>query len=97
MDIVLEHGGDDLRDEGEVWEIVTEPNAFEGVLNGVKAANIAVASSEVTMLASTYTKLEGPAANQMLRLLEVLEDFDDTQNVYSNFDMDAEQMEQVAG
>ena len=70
---------------------------FEGVLNAVKAANIAVASSEVTMLASTYTKLEGPAANQMLRLLEALEDFDDTQNVYSNFDMDAEQMEQVAG
>jgi YebC/PmpR family DNA-binding regulatory protein len=97
MDIVLEHGGEDLRDEGDVWEIVTEPNAFEGVLTGVKAANIAVASSEVTMLASTYTKLEGPAANQMIRLLEALEDFDDTQNVYSNFDMDAEQMEHVAG
>jgi YebC/PmpR family DNA-binding regulatory protein len=97
MDIVLEHGGEDLRDEGEVWEIVTEPNAFEGVLTAVKAANIPVASSEITMLASTYTKLEGPAANQMIRLLEALEDFDDTQNVYSNFDMDAEQMEQVAG
>jgi transcriptional/translational regulatory protein YebC/TACO1 len=53
--------------------------------------------SEVTMIASTYTKLEGSAANQMIRLLEALEDFDDTQNVYSNFDMDAEQMEQVAG
>ena len=66
-------------------------------MNAVKAAKIAVASSEVTMLASTYTKLEGPAANQMLRLLEVLEDFDDTQNVYSNFDMDAEQMAQMAG
>jgi YebC/PmpR family DNA-binding regulatory protein len=97
MDIVLEHGGDDLRDEGEVWEIVTEPSAFEGVLNAVKAANIPTASGEITMLASTYTKLEGPAANQMIRLLEALEDFDDTQNVYSNFDMDAEQMEQVAG
>ena len=97
MDIVLEHGGEDLRDEGEVWEIVTDPHGFEGVLNGVKAANITVASSEVTMLASTYTKLEGPAANQMIRLLEALEDFDDTQNVYSNFDMDAEQMAHMAG
>ena len=97
MDIVLEHGGEDLHDEGEAWEIVTDPNAYEGVLNAVKAAKIAVASNEVTMLASTYTKLEGPAANQMLRLLEALEDFDDTQNVYSNFDMDAEQMEQMAG
>ena len=97
MDIVLEHGGEDLRDEGEVWEIVTEPHAFEGVVNAVKAAKIPVASSEVTMLASTYTKLEGQQANAMIRLLEALEDFDDTQNVYSNFDMSAEQMEQVAG
>ena len=53
--------------------------------------------NEVTMVASTYTKLDGPAVGQMLRLLEALEDFDDTQNVYSNFDMTAEQMEQVAG
>jgi YebC/PmpR family DNA-binding regulatory protein len=97
MDIVLEHGGEDLRDEGDMWEITTEPNGYEGVLNAVKAAKIPVTSSEVTMLASTYTKLEGAAANQMIRLLEALEDFDDTQNVYSNFDMSAEQMEQVAG
>ena len=97
MDIVLEHGGEDLRDEGEVWEIVTDPHAYEAVLGGVKAANIPTVSSEVTMLASTYTKLEGQQANAMIRLLEALEDFDDTQNVYSNFDMSAEQMEQVAG
>jgi YebC/PmpR family DNA-binding regulatory protein len=97
MDIVLEHGGDDLSDEGDVWEVLTEPAGFEAVLNAVKAAKIPTLSAEVTMVASTYTKLEGAAANQMIRLLEVLEDFDDTQNVYSNFDMDAEQMEQVAG
>jgi transcriptional/translational regulatory protein YebC/TACO1 len=97
MDIVLEHGGEDLRDEGENWEILTDPGAYEGVLKAVKAANIPTVMSEVTMIASTYTKLEGTAANQMIRLLEALEDFDDTQNVYSNFDMDAEQMEQVAG
>src|SRR3954452_15144733 len=97
MNIVLEHGGEDLRDEGDVWEVVTEPNAFEAVVAAVKAANIPVASSEVTMLASTYTKLEGQQGNAMIRLLEALEDFDDTQNVYSNFDMSSEQMEQVAG
>jgi YebC/PmpR family DNA-binding regulatory protein len=97
MDIVLEHGGEDLNDEGETWEIVTEPGTLEAVATAVKAAGIAILSSEVTMLASTYTKLEGSAANQMLRLLEVLEDCDDTQNVYSNFDMDADQMEQAAG
>ena len=53
--------------------------------------------SEVTMLASTYQKLEGNAANQMMRLLEALEDLDDVQNVHSNFDMSAEQMEHAAG
>jgi YebC/PmpR family DNA-binding regulatory protein len=97
MDIVLEHGGEDLRDEGESWEIITEPNALEAVANAVKAAGIPTVMSEVTMVASTYTKLEGQPANQMVRLLEALEDLDDVQNVHSNFDMDAEQMEHAAG
>ena len=93
MDIVLEHGGEDLNDEGDSWEILTDPGSYEAVLNAVKAAGIPTVASEVTMIASTYTKLEGAAANQMIRLLETLEDLDDTQNVYSNFDMDAEQVE----
>jgi transcriptional/translational regulatory protein YebC/TACO1 len=97
MDIVLEHGGEDLNDEGESWEIITDPGSYEAVLGGVRAAKIPTVMSEVTMVASTYTKLEGTAANQMMRLLEALEDCDDTQNVYSNFDMDAEQMEHAAG
>jgi transcriptional/translational regulatory protein YebC/TACO1 len=97
MDIVLEHGGEDLNDEGDTWEILTDPPAYEAVLGAIKAAGIATVMSEVTMVASTYTKLEGNAANQMIRLLEALEDCDDTQNVYSNFDMDAEQMEHAAG
>ena len=97
MEIVLEHGGEDLNDEGESWEIITDPASYEAVLNAVKAAKIPVAMSEVTLLASTYTKLEGAPASQMIRLMEALEDCDDTQNVYSNFDMDAEQMEHAAG
>ncbi len=97
MDIVLEAGGEDLNDEGDTWEIITDPGSYEAVLNAVKAAKIPTVMSEVTMIASTYTKLEDAPAKQMMRLLEALEDFDDTQNVYSNFDMDAEQMEQVAG
>jgi YebC/PmpR family DNA-binding regulatory protein len=97
MEIVLEHGGEDLNDEGESWEILTDPSAYEAVLGAVKAAKISTVMNEVTMVASTYTKLEGSQANQMLRLLDALEDLDDTQNVYSNFDMDAEQMEAAAG
>jgi len=97
MDIVLEHGGEDLNDEGDSWEIVSDPASHEAVAAAVKAAGIPMVMNEITMVASTYTKLEGSAANQMVRLLEVLEDCDDTQNVYSNFDMDADQMEQAAG
>ncbi len=97
MDLVLENGGEDLNDEGETWEVVTDPGAHEAVSAAIKAAGIPTVMSEVTMVASTYTKLEGTAASQMVRLLEVLEDLDDVQNVYSNFDMDAEQMEHAAG
>ena len=97
MDIVLEHGGEDLNDQGNTWEIVTDPASHEAVTAAVKAAGISTVMSEVTMVASTYTKLEGNTASQMIRLLEALEDCDDTQNVYSNFDMDADQMEKLAG
>jgi YebC/PmpR family DNA-binding regulatory protein len=97
MDIVLEHGGEDLNDEGDTWEIITDTGSYEGVANAVKAAGIPTVMSEVTMIASTYTKLEGATANQMVRLLEALEDLDDVQNVHSNVDMDAEQMEHAAG
>src|SRR5579885_875605 len=97
MNIVLEAGGEDLNDEGDTWEIITDPAAFEAVAQAVRDANIETTMSEVTMVATTYTKLEGSAAAQMIRLLEALEDHDDTQNVYSNFDMDAKQLEEVAG
>jgi len=97
MDIVLEHGGEDLSDQGDTWEITTEPAAHEAVAEAVKAAGIPTVMSEVTMIASTYTRLEGTAAGQMVRLLDALEDSDDVQNVYSNFDMDAAQMEHAAG
>ena len=97
MDLVLEHGGEDLSDEGDTWEITTDPASYETVLAGVRAAGIPTVVSEVTMLASTYQRLEGNQANQMVRLLEALEDLDDVQNVYSNFDMDAAQMEHAAG
>ena len=97
MDLVLEAGGDDLRDEGDAWEIVTDPGAFDAVVQAIRGAKIETQVAEVTMLADTYTHLEGAAAAQMVRLLEALEDQDDVQNVYSNFDMDANQFEEVAG
>jgi transcriptional/translational regulatory protein YebC/TACO1 len=79
------------------WEILTDPAAYHAVLDAIHAAKIETSHAEITMIASTYTKLEGAAANQMIRLIEALEDHDDVQNVYSNFDMDAKQLEEVAG
>jgi transcriptional/translational regulatory protein YebC/TACO1 len=96
MDIVLEAGGDDIRDEGDVWEIYTAQNAFEPVSKAIREAGITPEHAEVTMVASTYQKLEGTTASAMVRLLEQLEEYDDVQNVYSNFDMDEKQMEAAA-
>ena len=87
-EIALEAGADDLADEGDTWEVITGPKEYDAVLEAIKAAGITPEHSEVTMIASTYQKLEGTQATAMMRLLETLEDLDDTQNVYTNFDMD---------
>jgi YebC/PmpR family DNA-binding regulatory protein len=97
MSLVLENGGDDLRDDGNDWEIVTDPSGFEQVLNAIKGAGIETSVAEVSMIPQNYIKLEGQAANTMIRLLEALEDHDDVQHVYSNFDVDTKQLEEVAG
>jgi YebC/PmpR family DNA-binding regulatory protein len=91
-EIVLEAGADDLNDDGDYWEILTSPKDFDAVLQAVKGAKLETESAEVTMVPSTYQKLEGTQASAMMRLLETLEDLDDTQNVYSNFEMDEAQV-----
>ncbi len=97
MNVVLEAGGEDLKDDGETWEVITEPSAYESVLEAVKKAGIAPASSSVAMIPQTYIKLEGAQAAQMIRLIEALEDHDDVQNVHANFDIDQKLLEEVAG
>ena len=97
MNIVLDAGADDLKDDGESWEVLTDPSAYEAVLEAVKKAGITPEVAEIGMIPQTYTKLEGQQANTMIRLLEALEDHDDVQHVYSNFDIDQKQLEEVAG
>ena len=97
MNVVLENGGDDLKDDGENWEVLTDPGAYEAVLEAVKKAGITPAASEVAMIPQNYIKLEGAQANTMIRLIEALEDHDDVQHVYSNFDVDLKHLEEVAG
>ena len=96
MNVVLESGGEDLRDDGENWEVITDPHGYESVLEAVKKGNFAVTTSEVAMLPQNYIKLEGQQATQMIRLVEALEEHDDVQHVYSNFDVDLKQLEEVA-
>ncbi|HEV2022761.1 MAG TPA: YebC/PmpR family DNA-binding transcriptional regulator [Terriglobales bacterium] len=96
MNIVLEAGGEDLRDDGENWEILTDPQHYESVLEAVKKAGIQPTLSEISMVPQNYIKLEGAAAAQMIRLVEALEEHDDVQHVYSNFDIDQKQLEAVA-
>ncbi|HVP43927.1 MAG TPA: YebC/PmpR family DNA-binding transcriptional regulator [Terriglobales bacterium] len=96
MGVVLDAGAEDLRDDGENWEVVTDPHSYEPVLAAVKKANLPVTTSEIAMLPQTYVKLEGQQAGTMIRLLEALEDHDDVQHVYSNFDIDQKALEEVA-
>src|SRR5271157_2280073 len=97
MNIVLESGGEDLNDDGESWEIVTDPHSFEAVLEAVKKAGIEPASSSIAFIPQNYIKLEGAAAGTMIRLMEALEEHDDVQNVHANFDIDQKLLEEVAG
>src|SRR6266496_3301171 len=97
MNIVLEHGGEDLVDDGDTWSVLTDPSAYEAVLEAIKAAGITPEHSELGMIPSNYIKLEGQQARTMLRLMEVMEDHDDVQNVYTNADIDEKVMEEVAG
>jgi YebC/PmpR family DNA-binding regulatory protein len=96
MNLVLEAGGEDLKDDGESWEIITDPHAFEPVVEALKKANIKPTTSEIGMIPQNYIKLEGTQATTMIRLVEALEEHDDVQHVWSNFDVDLKQLEEVA-
>ncbi|MCL5745188.1 MAG: YebC/PmpR family DNA-binding transcriptional regulator [Acidobacteria bacterium] len=96
MGIVLDAGADDIRNDGTNWEVISAPEAHDAVLNAIHNAKIETASAEVGMIPKNLVKLEGKNAGAMLRLSEALEDHDDVQNVYSNFDIDEKEMEALA-
>jgi YebC/PmpR family DNA-binding regulatory protein len=95
LEIILEEGADDLRDAGDQWEIVTEPEALAGVRSALEGAGVQVASGELTMLPQTGVPVGKDKAESVLRLIEALEDLDDVQNVYSNFDIPEEILAQA--
>jgi YebC/PmpR family DNA-binding regulatory protein len=87
MTQALDAGAEDMQTEDENFVITTAPNDFEKVKKALEDAGVALDVAETTMIPQTYVKLEGKEASQMLRLVETLEDNDDVQNVYANFDI----------
>jgi YebC/PmpR family DNA-binding regulatory protein len=96
MNLALEAGAEDIKSDESNYEIITTPHDFENVKNKVKENGIEMALSEVTMVPQSYIRLEGKEAEQMLKLVEALEDHDDVQKVYANFDIPDEIMEKVS-
>ncbi len=96
MNLVLEAGADDLRDDGDQWEILSAPEANMGVIGALENAKIPMASSGIAMIPKNLVMVSGKQASAMLRLTENLEEHDDVQSVFSNMDIDEKEMEALA-
>ena len=93
MEIAIEAGADDFKDEGDNWEIISTPELFEEIRAAVTATGVQPMSAQIAMLPKNLVKLEGKQAQRMIKLMDVLEDQDDVQNLWSNFDVDAKEIE----
>ncbi len=96
LDIILEAGAEDLREDGSNYEIFTPPDKYEDVVEALKNNKIEIAASNLGQIPQNYVKLEGKQAQQLLHLMEELEDHDDVQNVWANFDIDEEEIAQYS-
>src|SRR5580765_6037161 len=96
MEVALEGGAEDVREAGDILEVLTAPEQFDRVKEALDAAKIVAASAEVTSIPSSTVAISGKPAEQMVRLLEAVEDHDDVQNVSSNMDIAAEELERLS-
>lgn len=96
MAIALDAGADDIRDQDGAWEILSAPEAHEAVLKAVEDAKIETDSAEIAMVPKNTIKLEGKNAQAMLKLFDVLDEHDDVQNVYGNYEVDEAEVEALA-
>jgi YebC/PmpR family DNA-binding regulatory protein len=92
LELALEAGAEDLNDSESSWEIVTDPSALAAVRDALRAAGIEVFSAELTMLPQSTIPVDGGEARRVLQLIDALEDLEDVQNVYANFDIPEEVM-----
>ena len=93
MAAALDAGADDMRDDGDAWEILSAPDAYQSVLDAVKGLGIEPEASEVSMLPRNYVRLEGKVAHQMVRLMDVLDEHEDVRHVWSNSDIEEKEIE----
>ena len=96
METALEAGAEDVREAGDLLEVLTAPETFDDVREALAKANVATASAEITMIPSSTVNVSGHSAQTLLKLLELLEDHDDVQSVSSNMDIAAEELEQLS-
>jgi YebC/PmpR family DNA-binding regulatory protein len=92
LELALDGGAEDLRDSESSWEIVTGPQDFKAVETELRGAGVQVFSAEISMIPTTTIPVGGGEARQVLQLIEALEELDDVQNVYANFDIPEEVM-----
>jgi YebC/PmpR family DNA-binding regulatory protein len=92
----LDAGADDMNDDGSAWEIVCAPERFERVRDAVKRLGLEPASASIAMIPQNYVKLQGRDAQQMLKLMDALDDHDDVQHVWANFDIEEKEIEALA-
>ncbi len=97
MEVALSGGADDIAEDGAQWQVTTEPTAFMAVRGALEEAGIAYVSADLTMIPKTTVEPSEKEARQILRLVDQLEENDDVQDVYANFDISEEILEAVAG
>jgi len=97
MEVALDAGAEDIRDEEGTFEVITSPEDVDTVKKALDERGLGYVLAEVTMVPSSTVKLEGREAEQMLRLVDGLEDSDDVQKVYSNFDISEKTLEELGG
>jgi len=93
LEVVLNAGGEDMREDGDNFEVFSAPENFESVKAAMEAEQIPLVVAEISMIPQNYVKLEGKDAQTMLKLMEALEDHDDIQNVWANFDIDEAELQ----